>query len=216
MREFERGIKVARPTSRKSDEDFIRMQGRGFVGLLIDVTPPSKGLGRSRLQNRQAGDKTIEVDAWRVGRPVRSRQRAEIVTEGEFFAEWESRRSRHNGRVRKGGEKMTVYSPVFHAEIRTKKAKVGRLAAGWLPGAREVKAPVPAWIARHPGKEGLARSYSTVGKVGFYLENAVWYGDRVTGFRRRVQFALDVQGRRMARAAASYWEERLRKAGFLT
>lgn len=215
MSEFQRGIKVARPTSRKSDEDFIRTQGRGFVGLAIDVTPPAKGLGRSRLNNRKAGEATIKADAFKVGRPVRSAKGAKITSESEFRQEWDKSRSRANGRVKKRAP-VTVYAPAMRAEVKRRQAKVGRLAAGWLPAAREVKAPIPAWISRHPGKEGVVRTYSTMGLVGIYIENSVGYGDRVTGFRRRVQFALDVQGRRMARSAASYWEERLRKAGFLT
>lgn len=216
MTQFERGLEAALPTTGRSAGDFLRTQARGLVRTLIQVTPPSSGSGNTGLAARRAGERTVEVDASRVVFPVRTskivRGRTSAVVQGLI----EARRNRRDGRVRfRGrGDKVPVSTAVWREVLKQRKARVGILAAGWAPAARKLGVAVPAWVGRHGGRGYGGDVVVTPSRVSVAVHNVVGFNGTVSGFRRRVQFALDLQGERMGRAAASYWEARLRRAGF--
>lgn len=111
-------------------------------------------------------------------------------------------------RVLKGGSLATPgaaqVSDVRRA-MAERKRHVGRMAAGWLRGARVAGLKkVPAWIARHSSNyDGAAFLTVCAGRVHFEMTNCPAYPDRGQ-LNRVAAYALDAAGRDMRRVVKGY------------
>lgn len=224
MTRFSRGLAAALPTTKRDAGEFLATQARGVVRTLFAVTPPGRGGSETPGQNRKAGEAAVTGDVARVIVPVRKRPGQPAPGAGvDVVAEIEQQRSAWTGRVRKKpgrkarnavDDRIPVSMAQYREELRRRKALVGKLAAGWAPAARRLGVPVPAWIGRHGGRGSGGQVEVVPGGLRVVVTNRTEYGGRVRGLRARVQFALDLQGKRMERAAKAYWSRRVRGSGF--
>lgn len=227
MTQFSQGARALRGTSRKSDEDFLSTQARGLGRILLAVTPPGDGKesGDGNISgmsaNRKRGEAIIEADVLKLLEPVRTNNRklleqAEQVTGRDIYQKIESFRNKRTGRVRrvKKRDRIFVTKAQFRAEVKQRFGDIGILAAGWAPSLRRLGQALPAWIDRHRGRGDGGRVLVRGSKLVIRLTNRTSFIGTVRDLRRRVQFALNLQGKRMMRQAEDYLENKARKAGF--
>ncbi len=91
--------------------------------------------------------------------------------------------------------------------------RVGELAAGWNAGAQKLGVKLPAWVARHGGGRGAVSVLNTFRAFRIILTNAVKYIGNVDAYDRRIQSAINIQGKKMQRRAQFLLTRALRKAG---
>jgi hypothetical protein len=154
--------------------DITRQAMKGMVRYAIDLTPPA-GSGRSGKEAQRVGELAITRDLGLMGfAPVTLKGFREIkvvyghvlvhpvrvkTKENPKFADPEAHRrarlsSLHSGRATRGGKQaFYVDRRKFQPMLKRLLAEVGRVASGWVPAARELGVPVPAWIARHGGSD---------------------------------------------------------------
>lgn len=111
-------------------------------------------------------------------------------------------------RVLKGGGLMTpgvAQASDVRRAVAERKRHVGRMAAGWLRGARLAGLKkVPAWIARHAAVyDGAASLTVQGGRVRFEMFNSPAYPDRGQ-LDRVAAYAVDAAGRDMRRVVKGY------------
>ena len=73
------------------------------------------------------------------------------------------------------------------------------LAAGWNAGAQKPGVKLPAWVARHGSKRSSAAVINTFRVFRIILTNAVKYVTNVESYDRRIQSAINIQGKKMQR-----------------
>jgi hypothetical protein len=164
----------------------------------------------SATQARQAGEAAVERDVRKVFEPTRRNG----VNRVNLRAEVDRLRNPRNGRVGRVRDKIPARAADINAEIRRRKAGVGRLAAGWVPAAKRFGVSrVPAWV-KHHSTPGAARI--SIGRNRFRLTvtNSARFAGGVRGIHRRVQLALNIQAKAMETGAATYWRKKAARAGF--
>lgn len=92
--------------------------------------------------------------------------------------------------------------------------RVGELAAGWNAGAQKLGVKLPAWILRHGSKRSSTAIINTFRVFRIILTNAVKYVTSVDAYDRRIQSAINIQGRKMQRRADFLLTRALRQAGW--
>ena len=101
--------------------------------------------------------------------------------------------------------------PVDASALRALKrqllARVGELAAGWNAGAEKLGVKLPAWGARRGSKRSLAAVINTFRVFRIILTN-------VESYDRRIQSAINLQGKKMQRRAEFLLTRALRQAGW--
>lgn len=212
---FDRAMGLARSTSRRGEGELLAVQARGVAKTLLEITPPSRGSNTSQTGARRAGERTIAADVAKVLAPVRATALKGRPATVNPSAAVDAARSPRTGRVLRAiGPKIPVTFAVYRAEVRNRQARVGRLAAGWAPAARKLGVTVAAWVGRHQGRGSGGEVVVGPQTVTITLSNETEFIDQVSGMRRRVQWALDLQANRMIRAVDAYWAKKMKKAGF--
>ena len=210
MTGFSRGLDAALATTKRTGAEVLRTQARGVVTTLMRVTPPANGVNDTATAARRRGEASVRADVSRVIYPVRRVQPGKRI---DPAAAIERRRGARTGRVSRG-ERYAVEAPEFRAELARRLAEVGKLAAGWAPAARRLGVRVPAWINRHGG-DGFGGEVMSEGvRIRVLMVNGTIYARAQRDLERRVQWALDEQGRAMERAASRGMHEGFRRAGF--
>ena len=72
---------------------------------------------------------------------------------------------------------------------------------------------LPAWVARHGSKRSSAAVINTFRVLRIILTNAVKYVTNVESYHRRIQSAINIQGKKMQRRAEFLLKRALRQAG---
>ncbi|MEO6740185.1 MAG: hypothetical protein ABIP20_08035 [Chthoniobacteraceae bacterium] len=90
----------------------------------------------------------------------------------------------------------------------------GALAAGWNAGAEKPGMKRPAWVARDGSKRSSAAVINTFCVFHIILTNAVKYVTNVESCDRRIQSAINIQGKKMQRRAEFLLTRALRQAGW--
>ena len=125
-------------------------------------------------------------------------------------------RDPHTGRINPRNLKAPY--PVDASALRALKrqllARVGELAAGWNAGADKLGVKLPAWVARHGSKRSAAAVINTYTRIRIILTNAVKYVTNVESYDRRIQSAINIQGKKMQRRAEFLLTRALRQAGW--
>ena len=73
---------------------------------------------------------------------------------------------------------------------------------------------LPAWVTRHGGGRSAVSVVDTFRTFRIILTNAVKYVTNVESYDRRIQSAINIQGRKMQRRAEFLLTRALRKAGW--
>ena len=73
---------------------------------------------------------------------------------------------------------------------------------------------LPAWVARRGGKRSSAAILNTFRVFRIILTNAVKYLTSVDAYDRRIQSAINIQGKKMQRRAEFLLTRALRQAGW--
>ena len=73
---------------------------------------------------------------------------------------------------------------------------------------------LPAWVARHGGGRGAVSVLNTFRAFRIILTNAVKYIGNVDAYDRRIQSAINIQGKKMQRRAQFLLTRALRRAGW--
>lgn len=159
--------------SRAADRSVVdvgRTVAKGMVTDIIAITPPASK-GAQGVAAKRAGEGAIMRDLGAVFAPVRIKGYRTITTvfgrkikkpvRVPTTEHWpdvisiyhERSHRRHGGRMTRGRKQAYYVSRAKLTSLATGlKAKVGTLAAGWIPAALELGAKVPAFIMRHAGK----------------------------------------------------------------
>lgn len=124
-------------------------------------------------------------------------------------------RNPRTGRTRKmkGIGMAITRANVRKQYIRQEMAKVGKLNAGWINAARELKTAsraVPAWITRHGAGRGGADVSERGGKIGVRIFNSeIWFPQ---GMESRVRLAVARRENGLMKAMEAILERRARAA----
>lgn len=124
-------------------------------------------------------------------------------------------RNPRTGRTRKmkGIGMAITRKAVLKQYIRQEMAKVGKLNAGWINAARELKTAaraVPAWITRHGAGRGGADISDRGSRIGIRIFNSeVWFPN---GMDARVALAVKRRENGLKKAMEAVLERRARAA----
>ena len=109
-------------------------------------------------------------------------------------------------------DQMIVSKTAWNEYYKYVKAKVFKLAAGWVEAAEEFDVAVPASIKRH-NSDGAVQIDISEEKMSFFLINKVPYAGIVRDLQRRIQWAVDVQARNMNREVLNQVQQAAQRAG---
>jgi hypothetical protein len=167
--------------------------------------------GKNDLLERALGD-PAEIDA-----PASVQSPLRVVQEGAAAPRIHKRlRDPHTGRInpRNLQHLYAVDASALRALKRDLLKRVGELAAGWNAGAQKLGVKLPAWVAHHGSERSAAAVINTFTRFRIILTNAVKYVTNVESYDRRIQSAINIQGRKMQRRAEFLLTRALRKAGW--
>jgi len=212
LRPIQRGIKALAPQMKKSRRELAEEAARGFVKEVVAITPPASK-GKRGSGAKKAGEGAIIADLARV---MVAAARRKGVTLGDPAEIHKRLRDSHTGRINPRNLKSPY--PVDASALRALKrqllARVGELAAGWNAGAQKLGVKLPAWVARHGSKRSSAAVINTFRVFRIILTNAVKYVANVESYDRRIQSAINIQGKKMQRRAEFLLTRALRQAGW--
>jgi len=124
-------------------------------------------------------------------------------------------RNPRTGRTQKlkGGNMAITRKGILKQYIRQEMAKVGKLNAGWINAARELKTAgraVPAWITRHGAGRGGANVTDRGPRVAITVYNSeVWFPSSMDA---RVRLALRRRENGLQKASEAVLERRAKAA----
>ena len=208
-RNLEAAIAEFATLSRKSLRDTYLRTASTMVGQLIGITPPSHqetmgDFGGVTLAAKKYGESRAAADIaklfptsgrpqervqgmidrgfmWRNANGHRYQAFGTAYSLGEMA--WIHRTSRNfkTGRTRIHGNMAVTTKALRRQYIASQIKNVGKLSAGWLNAARELKTPgryTPAWITRHRGRPGgadISPAASSNVRIRIYNSNS-WFG----------------------------------------
>ena len=212
LRPIQRGIKALAPQMKKSRRELAEEAARGFVKEVVAITPPASK-GKRGSGAKKAGEGAIIADLARV---MVAAARRKGVTLGDPAEIHKRLRDPHTGRINPRNLKgpYPVDASALRALKRQLLARVGELAAGWNAGAEKLGVKLPAWVARHGSKRSSAAVINTFRVFRIILTNAVKYVTNVESYDRRIQSAINIQGKKMQRRAEFLLTRALRQAGW--
>ena len=212
--DFDRAAARLFAYSKRDGETFTREQVRGFLRLVIDMTPPSRGSTRG-VKAKKSGEQAVQRDVRNVFVPTQRESLVEMRTLSDMRTAMGAKKRKRGGRIiYQAQPKIRVRRQLLKQFIKQRQTAVGFLASGWHGAAKALgSVRVPAWISRHHGP-GNTRITSTRGAINAEITNQVTYASDVYNIERRVNAALQVQARRMNRRLAYYMANAAKKAGF--
>ena len=212
LRPIQRGIKALAPQMKKSRRELAEEAARGFVKEVVAITPPASK-GKRGSGAKKAGEGAIIADLARV---MIAAARRKGVTLGDPAEIHKRLRDPHTGRInpRNLQHPYPVDASALRALKRDLLKRVGELAAGWNAGAQKLGVKLPAWVARHGSKRSAAAVINTFARFRIILTNAVKYVTNVESYDRRIQSAINIQGKKMQRRAEFLLKRALRQAGW--
>lgn len=152
---------------------------------------------------------------WQVGRGHKMKIRQVAMSEADLKREHKQARNPRTGRTRslKGTNGAITRKALLNAYVKSQKKKVGRLNAGWLAAARELKTAkraTPAWITRHANAPGGVNIAEGKGRIGIRIFNQqAWFpGD----MDARLRLALTRRERGLIKAIDSMLARQAAKA----
>ena len=197
--------------AKKDARTELRVQAKGFIREVINITPPASGKADSSA--KQAGEAAIRSDLAKIMKPVRPGKGRQLES-----AETIWRRLRVSGTGRVNPRNLKTLYPVAFADYRALQkrllSEVGLLSAGWNAAAAQLGAAVPAWIKRHGNSRGSIKVSVYSGGMTIRMINSVEFSDNVKDLDRQIQFALKVQTNKMQRQMDAILTKAGRKAGF--
>jgi hypothetical protein len=212
LRPIQRGIKALAPQVKKSRRELAEEAARGFVKEVAAITPPASK-GKRGSGAKKAGEGAIIADLARVMVAAARRKGVKLGDPAEIHKRL---RDPHTGRInpRNLQHPYPVDASALRALKRALLRRVGELAAGWNAGAQKLGVKLPAWVARHGSKRSSAAVLNTFARFRIILTNAVKYVTNVESYDRRIQSAINIQGKKMQRKAEFLLKRALRQAGW--
>ena len=212
LRPIQRGIKALAPHAKKSRRELAEEAARGFVKEVVAITPPASKCKRGSAA-KKAGEGAIIADLARV--MVAAAQR-KGVKPTDPAAIHKRLRDPQTGRMnpRNLQHPYPVDASALRALKRDLLKRVGELAAGWNAGAQKLGVKLPAWVARHGTKRSSAAVINTFRVFRIILTNAVKYVTSVESYDRRIQSAINLQGKKMQRRAEFLLTRALKRSGW--
>src|SRR5689334_22272707 len=212
LRPIQRGIKALAPQMKKSRRELAEEAARGFLKEVVAITPPASK-GKRGSGAKKAGEGAIIADLARVMVAAAQKKGVKLGDPAEIHKRLrDSRTGRINPRNLQ--HPYPVDAGALRALKRELLRRVGELAAGWNAGAQKLGVKLPAWVARHGGKRSSAAIINTFRVFRIILTNAVKYVTNVDAYDRRIQSAINIQGRKMQRRAEFLLARALRRAGW--
>ena len=212
LKPIQRGIKALAPQVKKSRRELAEEAARGFVKEVVAITPPASK-GKRGSGAKKAGEGSIIADLARVMVAAARKKGVKLADPAEIHKRL---RDPSTGRVNPRNLKSPY--PVDASALRALKRellkRVGELAAGWNAGAQKLGVKLPAWVARHGSARSSAAVINTFRVFRIILTNAVKYVTKVDAYDRRIQSAINIQGKKMQRRAEFLLARALKIAGW--
>ncbi len=212
LKPIQRGIKALAPQVKKSRRELAEEAARGFVKEVVAITPPASK-GKRGSAAKKAGEGAIIADLARVMVAAARRKGVKLGDPAEIHKRL---RDPNTGRINPRNLKSPY--PVDASALRAPKSellkRVGELAAGWNAGAQKLGVKLPAWVARHGSSRSSATVINTFRVFRIILTNAVKYVTKVDAYDRRIQSAINIQGKKMQRRAEFLLARALKIAGW--
>ncbi|MCB1205011.1 MAG: hypothetical protein KDN18_12190 [Verrucomicrobiae bacterium] len=179
---------------------------------VVAITPPASK-GKRGSAAKKAGEGTIIAELARVMVAAAQKKGVKLADPAEIHKRLRDPRT---GRVnpRNLNSPYPVDASALRALKRELLKRVGELAAGWNAGAQKLGVKLPAWVARHGSARSSAAVINTFQVFRISLTNAVKYVTNVDAYDRRIQSAINIQGRKMQRRAEFLLTRALRKSGW--
>ncbi len=211
LRPIQRGIKALAPHAKKSRRELAEEAARGFVKEVVALTPPASK-GKRGSAAKKAGEGAIIADLARVMVAAAQRKGVKLADPAAIH-----KRLRDPQTGRMNPRNLQHPYPVDASALRALKRdllkRVGELAAGWNAGAQKLGVKLPAWVARHGTKRSSAAVINTFRVFRIILTNAVKYVTNVESYDRRIQSAINIQGKKMQRRAEFLLKRALTRSG---
>lgn len=157
--------------------------GKMFTKAAVAWTPPSGGGKNGRRITGTAAKKAQEERIWKdFMNPDRSpfiivpkKFKGEIVDPRTHLRKFKMKRGKKSWYLDWRGPRVFATKQAITAEYNRRKSHIGRLASGWLEGARlsGLKGGIPAWVSRHGEGRGKARIANQGGKWTMIITNKI-------------------------------------------
>lgn len=209
--QLQRGLKALAKDGGKSKLVLVKMAAKGFVKDIIAISPPgSKGVSGSAA--KKAGERAIAADVAKLLIPAASPGGPNAKSRGQLADFHRSHLSKGRVRIAESGRGIAKPQDIAWF-IRSLQKLVGWLAAGWNAAAVKLDVNVPAWVKRHGNRFGEHSIIATATVVRIELSNTVSFIGDVKAYDRRVQAAINYQGKKMQRQSDALLKKRLKAAG---
>jgi hypothetical protein len=205
----------------------LEAKKRGESSIAADI---AKLFPTSKLPTEALLSMTAAGMEFKTGKGHKDIVRDVAESIGELRILHQRARNPQTGRTRKGkGAAMAVTRKnILQQYIRQEIAKVGKLNAGWINAATELKTAgraVPNWIKRHGAKDGGADIQNTGPMVGVRIfNNQTWFPQNMTsrvglavvrrenGLRKAMEAILARQARAAEQRMARQTQRTIRSA----
>jgi hypothetical protein len=202
----------------RSFADELKQQARGVMRGIIRVTPPFSA-GATVSSAKKTGENAIRGDLSRIFRSVNlvgSRKVTHLFGKDAEGAPWtvpEKEKhpdlgaiySRQKSLKSKG--RQAIYRKPYYVdsmklqalEAKLKK-RVGFLGGGFAASGEALNVPLPSFMKRHRAQAPGAIQMKLEGdNLSIIMTNSVRYASLVSGFARRVEWAVEAQRGKMER-----------------
>lgn len=208
--------RYAMATSMDFESAALRLS-RGMMRRVVGITPPGQGRrgdgGALTHGDKKRGETSIDSDlaALFIGVKLKGKRPEQhpspaTIHRAAFIASKRPGQRLRNPRGR--GSFDYIDDRKLSALAKTLKARVGKLASGWLAGVDALKATgVPAWVRRHGNSRGKATlmvslsrtSLSRTHGFSFVAANSSVHPSLVPELNRRIDYALGYAANAMNR-----------------
>jgi hypothetical protein len=190
-REFQRqAARLADIRTWPDAHSFWARQAKGVMKEVIANVPPAAG--KADLTAKRIGERAVERDIGKLFVAASGQRRpAAPVAMESIHQSARTDKGRVGGRSR-GRNRHRVTQTALKAYLRDAKKDVGKLAAGFVPGANAVGYRPPAWIARHSAPGSVSLSI-TSHSIRFRAINSVSYANKVNFLQSRIQRGVNRQ-----------------------
>lgn len=236
-REFNAQVRnLAAITARELKEELF-VQARGIFKEIFRVTPPASGTGAAAA--KKAGQRSIDRNLNRLFRPVPIKghrlithlfgdPNPDVKNPPPYVVQTVEKHPNVDAiylaaaRQAKRGRQFKLPYRRLPADVkkvnrlgRELKRRVGWLGAGFAPAAEKVGLKAPAYIRRHKGRApGWVKISEGKRGIRIVFVNDVRYADQIDGLRRRVQWAINQQAKKIERQIPFVLRHAARKGGF--
>jgi len=226
LKQFEAALQKQLKTTKKTQEEVVRRAYKGVMRRVFTFTPPMSSKNQSFMLGRQAGQRNIKSDMYRMFRVIPNSRRDWLNSKKgrqaflnfygpdatpqklnagiQYFLKLHKSHRGTNKRI-VGKPRVPIFQSTFN-NVYTELLKwQGWVPSGWMKGAVDAGVSVPGWVSGKSGPGSLTKTINST-TVLFKVINDTKHDDA-----NRIQFNINYALIQQANAMNREFEFYLKK-----